>query len=53
MTVQEMASTALEIAAGDAAALERFAEMEDTAFEAYVSDYRISGLMICKGCHGG
>jgi hypothetical protein len=52
MTIQEMAQAAIEIGADDTAALERFAELEDAAFEGYASNYA-QALVICKGCHGG
>lgn len=52
MSIQELAQATIELGADDTAALERFAELEDAAFEGYVSDYA-QALMICKGCHGG
>ncbi|MGI5130358.1 hypothetical protein ACQEVB_26390 [Pseudonocardia sp. CA-107938] len=52
MSIQEMAQAAIELRADDVAALEQFAELEDAAFEGYVSDYA-QALMVCKGCHGG
>jgi len=52
MTNEEMARTAVEIGADDAAALERFADLEDAAFEAHQSDYA-QALMVCAGSHDG
>jgi len=52
MTIPEKAEAAIELCAEDIAELERFAELEDAAFEGYASDYA-QVLMICKGCHGG
>ncbi len=52
MTFPEMARAAIEIDAEDAAALERFAELEDAAFEGYASDYG-QPLQICSGPHAG
>lgn len=53
MTVQEMARTAIGLAADDEAALEHWAGVEEAAFEAYLSDYMSAGVAVCKGCHGG
>ncbi|SHJ95258.1 hypothetical protein SAMN05443637_101261 [Pseudonocardia thermophila] len=52
MSIQELAQAAIELGADDTAALERFAVLEDAAFEGYVNDYA-QALMICKSCHGG
>ena len=51
MTIPEMARTAIELDAEDIAALQRFAELEDAAFEGYASDYT-QVLSICAGCYG-
>lgn len=53
MDVQELATTAIAIAADDAAALERYADVEHAAFESYVTEYVVEALRVCKGCHGG
>jgi hypothetical protein len=51
MTIPEKAHSAIGLSADDTAALERFAELEDAAFEGYASDYaRV--LLICAGCYG-
>jgi hypothetical protein len=52
MTIPEIAEAAIEIDAEDAAALERFAELEDAAFESYAGDYA-QVLQICTGPHPG
>jgi mono/diheme cytochrome c family protein len=53
MQIQELAEVAIAIAAEDVAALERYAAVEDAAFESYVTEYAVESLMVCKGCHGG
>lgn len=50
MTVQDLASLALDLRGEDEEALRRWAEVEDQAFEAYVSEYN-AVARICKSCH--
>jgi hypothetical protein len=53
-TVEEMASTLLDIADADEAALRRAASVELAAFQEYASTYALFGpVFVCKGCHGG
>jgi hypothetical protein len=54
LTVEEMASTLLDIADADEVALRRAASVELAAFQEYASTYAVLGpVFVCKGCHGG
>jgi|tagenome__1003787_1003787.scaffolds.fasta_scaffold18341020_1 hypothetical protein len=53
MDVQELAGVAIALGTEDVAALERYAAVENAAFESYVTEYVENALMVCKGCHGG
>jgi hypothetical protein len=54
LTVEEMASTLLDIADADEVALRRAASVELAAFQEYASTYAVFGpVFVCKGCHGG
>ena len=52
MSVQDLAKLALDLRGEDEAALRRWADLEDQAFEAYVSEYNVVSA-VCKGCHEG
>jgi hypothetical protein len=53
-TIEEMASTLLDIAAADEEALRRAASVELATFQDYASTYAMFGpVFVCKGCHGG
>lgn len=51
VTVQDLARLAIDLQDEDEAALQRFADIENKAFEAYMSDYNMASA-ICKCCHG-
>jgi hypothetical protein len=54
MTIEEMASTLLDMTDTDQAELARAADAELAAFEEYASTYAfLRPLFVCKGCHGG
>lgn len=51
MQIQELAQLAIDLRAEDEVALEQWADVENDAFEAYLSDYNTM-QRICKCCHG-